>query len=426
MADYAQIKINELVPYEKNARTHSEEQIQTIINSIQAFGFRNPVIIDENNMILAGHGRVMAAKQMGLESVPFIRWEDMSEDQKRGFILADNKTSDLAGWDLEILQEELQDLNFDMGDFGFSDIKIDDIEETPITEDEIPLQIESRCAFGDIWQLGQHRLICGDSTDADTISKLLSGATVDLLLTDPPYNVDLGSLKRPRSNKNNKAILNDSMPEDMFTGFLTMCLQNADKHMKPGAVFYIFCAGLHHSEFDAAVKKITDFKLSEQLIWVKNHFVLGKNSDYQWMHECCLYGWKEGANHYFTDSRKEETVIEDTNVRLSTLTKGELVELCEKLMGENQSGTVMRDDKPQTAEMHPSIKPQELLTRLIKNSSRKNETVLDLFGGSGSTMIACEQLNRVCYMCELDPHYCDVIIERYESFTGRQAVKVNE
>ena len=183
--------------------------------------------------------------------------------------------------------------------------------------------------------------------------------------------------------------------------------------------------GLHHIEFETAVRNVEVFKLHEQLIWVKSHFVLGRNSDYQWMHECCLYGWKTGAEHYFTDSRAESTVIEDEAVKLSTMKKGELIALCEKLMGLNKANTVLRADKPNAADLHPTVKPQELIAPLILNSTKKGWNVLDLFGGSGSTMIACQQTGRDCYMMELDPHYVDVIIQRWENFTGEKAVLLN-
>ena len=214
------------------------------------------------------------------------------------------------------------------------------------------------------------------------------------------------------------------MTETEFIDFLTKALQNANDHMEAGAAYYIWYAGLHHIEFESAVRNITDWKLHEQLIWVKGHFVLGRNSDYQWMHEPCLYGWKSGAEHYFTDSRAETTVIEDKNVKLSTLKKSELVELCEKLMKADRQTTVFRAEKPNAAELHPTVKPQALLTRLILNSSQRGWAVLDLFGGSGSTLIACEQTGRKCYMMELDPHYIDVIIKRWEDLTGRKAVKI--
>lgn len=238
------------------------------------------------------------------------------------------------------------------------------------------------------------------------------------MLTDPPYNVDVGKCGRPSPSKNNIGIKNDSMSEKDFINFLTKAMQNASNKMKAGAAYYIFYAGLHHIEFQRTIENIKEFKLHEQLIWVKDSIVLGRNSDYQWMHEPCLYGWKEGAAHYFTDSRCEATVIEDKGVKLSTLKKSELIELCEKMMGLDKPSTVIRSGKSIGEFNHPTIKPQALLCYLMKNSSKKGENVLDLFGGSGSTIIASEQLGRNCFAMEIDEHFADVIINRYIQFKG--------
>lgn len=267
--------------------------------------------------------------------------------------------------------------------------------------------------------------MCGDSTDPNAVDDLLNGAEINLLLTDPPYNCDVGSCERPYSSNNGVGIMNDKMSEEEFIPFLSSALWNAARNMKEGAGYYIWYAGLHHIEFETAVRNVEVFKLHEQLIWVKSHFVLGRNSDYQWMHECCLYGWKTGAEHYFTDSRAESTVIEDKAVKLSTMKKGDIIALCEKLMGLNKPNTVLRADKPNAADLHPTVKPQELIVPLILNSTKKGWNVMDLFGGSGSTLIACEQTGRTCYMMELDPKYCDVIIQRWETFTGEKAQLLN-
>ena len=211
------------------------------------------------------------------------------------------------------------------------------------------------------------------------------------------------------------------MDEPKFIDFLTEAFANADESMEPGAAWYIFYAGLKHTPFDLALRNVPDWKTHEQLVWVKGNHVLGRNSDYQWKHEPCLYGWKTGAEHYFTDSRAETTVIEDTKTKLVSLKKSELIKLCERLLGEYESTTVLYAEKQNSAELHPSIKPQGLLAPLIINSSKKGWNVLDLFGGSGSTLIACEQTGRKCFMMELDPHYVDVIIKRWEDFTGQKA-----
>lgn len=422
-----QVDIDKLIPYVNNAKIHSETQITKIASSIREFGFVNPVLIDKDFNIIAGHGRVMAAKKLDMTQVPCLYVEGLTEAQRKAYILADNRLGELAEWDMELVTSELemlQELDFDIDLTGFELPETED--DTEIEEDEYPEEVETRCKKGDIWQLGKHRLICGDSTDQSIIDALMDGAEADLLLTDPPYNVNVGQCERPYSPNNEQYIKNDHMEEGTFIDFLTSALYNAKTHMRGGAAYYIWYAGLHHIEFESALRRIEEFKLHEQLIWVKTHFVLGRNSDYQWMHECCLYGWKTGAPHYFTDSRAESTVIEDTNRKLNTLKKEELIQLCEHLMGQDKSTTILHAEKPMSAELHPTVKPQGLLAPLLINSSKRGDKVLDLFGGSGSTLIACEQLGRTCFMCELDPHYADVIIQRWESLTKEKAVLMNE
>ena len=411
-----ELKVADLIPYENNPRAN-DGAVEAVANSIREFGFKQPIIIDKNNVIVAGHTRTKAAKRLGLETVPVIRAEDLTPEQIKAFRLADNKVGEIAGWLPELLEAELAELeNIDMSLFGF-DIEQED-EEPEIIEDDPPADAPNMTQVGQIWQLGRHRLMVGDSTKADDVKRLMEGGVADLLLTDPPYNVNLGQNDRPGSSHNGVKIKNDYMPEDVFIKWLTKALQNADASMKPGAAFYIFYAGLHHTEFDYSLRNVPDWKVHEQLVWVKGHFVMGRNSDYQWQHEPAFYGWKQGAAHYFTDSRAESTVIEDTTAKLSTLKKGELIALCERLMKQEGASTVLRAEKPTAAEMHPTVKPQELICYLMKNSSRPGETVLDLFGGSGSTLIAAQQLGRTCYTMELDTKYADVIIQRYIDFVG--------
>lgn len=411
-----ELKVADLIPYENNPRAN-DGAVEAVANSIREFGFKQPIIIDKNNVIVAGHTRHKAAKRLGLETVPAIRAEDLTPEQIKAFRLADNKVGEIAGWLPELLEAELAELeNIDMSQFGF-DIEQED-EEPEIIEDDPPADAPNMTQVGQIWQLGRHRLMVGDSTKADDVNRLMEGGVADLLLTDPPYNVNLGQNDRPGSSHNGVKIKNDYMPEDVFIKWLSKALQNADAAMKPGAAFYIFYAGLHHTEFDYSLRNVPDWKVHEQLVWVKGHFVMGRNSDYQWQHEPAFYGWKMGAAHYFTDSRAESTVIEDTTAKLSTLKKGELIALCERLMKQEGASTVLRAEKPTAAEMHPTVKPQELICYLMKNSSRPGETVLDLFGGSGSTLIAAQQLGRTCYTMELDTKYADVIIQRYIDFVG--------
>jgi DNA modification methylase len=422
------LRPDELTPYENNAKIHTNEQIEQIISSIKKFGFLDPVGIWKDNIIIEGHGRYEAAIKMGLEKIPVIRLDSLTDAQRKAYGLVHNQLTMSTGFDIDKLTLELEkvSLDFDMAAFGFGGGPGGSGDDA-LTAEEVPAEEPPKKAVtkpGEVYQLGRHRLICGDSTDPETISKLLQGAEIDLLLTDPPYNVDVGTNSRPRTDKNNVHILNDNKPEAEFVDFLSTALNNAFQAMKPGAAFYIWYAGLHHTEFDLALRKTQGARVSEQLIWAKTHFVLGKNSDYQWAHECCIYGWKEGAAHYFTDSRAERTVIEDRP--LTSLKKSELVELCSRLLGDTQSTTVITEEKPTAAELHPTVKPQGLLEKLIKNSSKQGWQILDPFGGSGSTLICAEQLNRVCYMAELDPKYCDVIIARYETLTGEKAVRIND
>lgn len=417
----------ELTPYAHNAKRHPDDQVEHIANSIREFGFRQPIVVDADNVVVIGHGRLLAAQKLGLDAVPVVRADDLTEAQIKALRLADNKTNE-SEWDFGLLDAELVDLalDFDMSDFGFDDIPGGVSDTTTAAEDDFDPEepVEPKAKLGDIYQLGRHQLMCGDSTDPNAVDALLNGTEIDLLLTDPPYNVNLGSIPTP-TETNIRPIMNDNMDEDDFIHFLSSALWNAERHMRAGAAYYIWYAGLHHIEFESAIRNVEAFKIHEQLVWVKSHFVLGRNSDYQWMHEPCLYGWKAGAEHYFTDSRAESTVIEDEQVKLSTMKKGDLIQLCERLMGLNQANTILRADRPMSADMHPTVKPQTLLVPLIRNSSKRGWNVLDLFGGSGSTLIACEQTGRNCYMMELDPHYVDVIIARWEKLTGEKAVLLN-
>lgn len=420
-------KTAELIPYHNNPRENAKA-VEAVAASIRNFGFKVPIVIDANDVIVAGHTRLLAAKEIGIESVPCIVADDLTDEQVRAFRLADNKTAELAGWNFDLLAEELGSIEMiDMSAFGFDVNRDDETEAGELAEDEPPEPEEPpKTKPGEMFRLGDHVLLCGDATHPADIEKLTCGTDIDLLLTDPPYNVDVAGTDRPNSKNSGVGIMNDKMGDAAFVEFLTKAFRAAADVMKPGAPFYIWYAGLNHSKFDAAVNNISEWKLHEQLVWVKSHFVLGRNSDYQWAHEPCLYGWKTGAAHYFTDNRAESTVIEEPGAKLTTLKKGELIALCEKLMGEDTSTTVIRADKPPTAELHPTVKPQNVLAPLIRNSSKQGATILDPFGGSGSTLIACEQLKRRCYMLELDPHYCDVIIRRWEQFTGREATKIEK
>lgn len=411
------IEIKKIKPYEKNAKKHDETQIRNVMESIKQFGFAQPLVVDKENVLIIGHCRLIAAKRLKMTKVPVLRMEDLTEDQAAKLRLLDNKLNE-SEWDLDLLQEEIEGLDFD----GFSiDWEIPEVEEQmEVQEDEPPepnMEEEPTTKPGDIFQLGNHRLICGDSTDPETIKKLLDGEKVDLLITDPPYNVAYEG-----KTKDRLTIQNDRFGSaDKFREFLRDAFTAADSGLKQGGAFYIWYASSEGYNFIGAANDI-GWTIREQLIWVKNVLVLGRQ-DYHWQHEPCLYGWKEGAGHYFIDDRTQTTIWEAEDFNPEKMKKEELLALVKEMT--KKPSTIIREDKPSRSAEHPTMKPVKLIARLVRNSSRTGERVLDIFGGSGSTMMACEQLNRECYMVELDPHYCDVIIQRWENFTGRKAEKIN-
>lgn len=421
------INIDQLIPYINNARTHSPEQIMKIRASLREFGFINPVIIDREYNVIAGHGRVEAARAEGIAEVPCVYADHLTEAQKKAYILADNRMALDAGWDEEKLRLEiqaLQNMNFNIGLTGFEDSELADLMldlETPTEEDdydvagEIPEEPTSQ--LGQVYKLGRHRLICGDSTDVSVISKLMDGKNADLWLTDPPYNVDY-------EGSDGQKIKNDSMGDTQFREFLKAAFAAAKGALKPGAAFYIWHADSEGFNFRGACRDV-GLQVRQCLIWVKNSLVLGRQ-DYQWRHEPCLYGWNEGAAHYFIDNRAQTTVIEDYLPDFNKMKREEMKALLEEIYSDRLSTTVIYEDKPKANDLHPTMKPIKLLARLIRNSSRTDEIVLDTFGGSGSTLMACEQLGRTCYTCELDPKYVDVIINRWEEFTGHKAELIGE
>lgn len=417
-------KTAELLPYARNARTHSDSQVAQLAASIKEFGFNNPVAIDADGMILCGHGRVMAAQRLGMDQVPTVCLSHLSDIQKKAYILADNKLALNAGWDNDMLKVELEDLkfsDFDLDLVGFSTEELDEImnqnEEPEVEEDDYTVAVpeEPKAKLGEIYILGKHRLMCGDSTSIQDVEKLMGDQKADLLLTDPPYNVDYegGTDKKLK-------IKNDNMEDQAFRQFLIDVYKAADHVMKPGAPFYIWHADSEGANFRGAAKDM-GWKIRECLIWVKNSLVLGRQ-DYNWRHEPCLYGWKAGAAHYFTDSRSETTVIED-QVNVDKLSKDELKTLCKRLLEPSCETTVIHEKKPSINDIHPTMKPVKLFGRLVKNSSKRNDIVLDLFGGSGTTIVACEQLNRRAYLMELDPAYVDVIIDRYQKLTNVEVMR---
>lgn len=412
------LKISEIIPYDNNPRLN-DDAVPYVANSIREFGFKVPIIIDENNVIVAGHTRLKAAEMLGLENVPCIRADDLTEEQIKAFRLADNKVGEIATWDLSKLNIELEGINLPMSDFGFEDINESDvdIDEDGFDFDESKEELPPpKTKHGEIYQLGNHVLMCGDSTLQDDVDKLMRGSIADLVVTDPPYNLNI-------SNSKGMTIENDNMPSEKFCEFLTKAFSNMNLYLKDGGAFYVWYASREHINFETALNS-AGLNVREQLIWVKNHFNLGRQ-DYHWQHEPCLYGWKSGSGHYFVYDRTQSTTIEDKPIDYDNLSKDEAIKMLKKVFSTQLPSTILRENQPLVNDLHPTMKPINLIAKLIRNSSEKSNIVLDLFGGSGTTLIACEQLNRKCYMMEYDARYADVIIERWEKFTGRKAVSVD-
>lgn len=403
----------DLVPYALNAKTHDEKQVKNIANSIRRFGWQQEAVITQDRVLVIGHGRRLAALELGcMMPVKIIdqKAEDLTEEDIRELRIADNKTNE-SPWDYDLLQEDMDGLNFDGFDFDFVGQETGAEDEHKVVEDEWDRPIPDkpkRAKTGQIWQLGNHRLMVGDSTSMEDVQALMDGEDADCFLTDPPYNVDY-------EGGTGMKIENDHMGESAFDDFLLSAFEAADSVMKPGAAYYIWHADSNGYQFREAAKKV-GWQLRQCLIWVKNTLVLGRQ-DYQWRHEPCLYGWKEGT-HYFTDDRTL-TTVQDEAQDLKKLTKEQLIALIEK--AREIPNTVMYEDKPLRNLLHPTMKPVTLMGQMVRNSTRPGGLVLDLFGGSGSTMIACEQLDRKCCMMELDSRYADSILDRWEEFTGKKA-----
>lgn len=414
-----------LTPYENNPR-NNDEAVEPVANSISEFGFKVPIVATSDGEIINGHTRWKAAKKLKLKTVPVIIADDLTEEQVRAFRLADNKVAEIAQWDIELLLSEIESVdNLDMTLFGFtdSDYTLDDFEDeetdTDISEDEIESEGDSVSSveYGDIYQLGRHRLMCGDSTSAGDMKELVDGEKIDLYVTDPPYNVAYEG-----KTEEAMTIQNDSMDDASFRQFLRDAFSVADQHLKPGGAFYIWHADTEGLNFRAAVKE-TGWLLKQNLVWVKNSIVLGRQ-DYQWKHEPCLYGWKDGASHYFVDNRSLATVIEEDEENLKEMTKGELISYI-KTMQENSPTSIFYEDKPVRSDIHPTMKPLKLIARCVLNSSKKGERVLDSFNGGGSTLMVCEKTERIYYGMELDPVYVERTIKRWEEETGLKAEKIN-
>ena len=379
------VPITKLVPYVNNARTHSPEQINKLRSSLREFGFINPVIIDRDFGVIAGHGRILAAKEEGIAEVPCVFADHLTEAQKKAYIIADNRMAMDAGWDEELLRVEIEALQaeaFDLSLTGFDEKELSDLfkDDADVQEDDFDVDAElEKPTFsksGDVWTLGRHRLVCGDSTKAETFAILMNGRKANLVVTDPPYNVNYEGTAGK--------IKNDNLADEKFYQFLFDAFSNIEKVMADDASIYVFHADTEGLNFRKAFSD-AGFYLSGCCIWKKPSLVLGR-SPYQWQHEPCLYGWKKSGKHQWYADRKQTTIWEFEKTKKNT--------------------------------DHPTMKPIPLLAYPIQNSSMSNTLVLDPFGGSGSTLIACEQTDRDCYTIELDEKYCDVIVKRYIEQVG--------
>ncbi len=384
--------VETLIPYDKNPRTHSAEQISQIAASIAQFGFLNPILVDTAAGIIAGHGRLQAAKQLGLAQVPVVVLDHLTETQKRAYVIADNKLALNAGWDDDLLRDEMNALaeeDFDLDLLGFDATELDEIlfsdeEDTSDEDDAVPeTPVEPISKMGDLWKLGDHYVLCGDATILTDIEKVMQGQLADMVFTDPPYNVDYGNTAKDKMRGKDRTIMNDNLGEGFEKFLYDSCLNMIS--ICKGAIYICMSSSELHTLHEAFVK--AGGKWSDYLVWAKHMFTMG-GSDYQRQYEPILYGWKQGNDHYWCGARNE--------------------------------GDVWFVKKPVRNDLHPTMKPVELIERALKNSSKSRDIVMDCFGGSGSTLIACEKLGRQCRMVELDPKYVDVIVKRWEDFTGRK------
>ena len=386
---------DQLIPYARNARTHTDEQVAQIAGSIAEFGFVNPVLVGEDKIIIAGHGRLLAAQRLGLSEVPVIVLDHLNETQRRALVLADNQIADNAGWNDELLSLELSDLasdEFDLSLLGFTEDALNELLNNSndpglVDEDAVP-EVEPNpvSQLGDVWQLGNHRVMCGDATSAEAMSALMDGQMADMVFTDPPYNVDYGNATKDTRQTKDRRILNDNLG-DAFYDFLHGAMIQMLSVTK-GALY----VSMSSSELDTLQKAFRDAggKWSTFIIWAKNTFTLGR-ADYQRQFEPILYGWKEGNDHFWCGARDQ--------------------------------GDVWFINKPNKNDLHPTMKPVELVERAIRNSSKSQDIVLDAFGGSGTTIIACEKTGRYGRVLELDPKYVDVIIKRWQYYSGSVATR---
>lgn len=426
--DYKKLPIADLVAYDRNARTHSPEQVRQLCNSIETFGFTNPVLVDDQNRVIAGHGRLQAATALGMDVVPCIVLSGLSDDQRRALVLADNKLALNAGWDIGLLTSELSELKlagFDLDVTGFSLEELDQLfleDKAEANPDDAPaLPVDPVTKPGDMWLLGPHRVLCGNSTSIDDIARLCGTELVDCVWTDPPYNVAYET----KAGK----IANDDLGDAEFHAFLADAYTAMWSVMKKGAAIYVAHADTEGLNFRSAFKQ-AGFKLSGCIIWRKDSLVLGR-SDYQWQHEPILYGWKPGSGHRWYGGRKQTTIqslgdgspfIDLGDGRFEVTIGNQKLIVTGEAKVEELVPSIIDEPKPKRSSEHPTMKPVALIERMLKHSARPHDIILDPFGGSGSTLMAAERLGMEARLCELSPAYVDVIVKRWEDWTGRKAV----
>lgn len=439
-------KLKDLIPAEYNPRkelTSEDEEYHKIKRSIEKFGYVDLIIINNDGTIIGGHQRYNVLRDLGFNEIDVIVL-DLNKQDEKALNVALNKIS--GEWDEVALRDLLVDLDledFDVSLTGFNEKEIDELLELTDFEAEVEedgfneggayqdSQKEGAIVRpGEVWQLGNHRLMCGDATKKEDVLKLLGDEKLDLVITDPPYGVDLENkmerLKPFRVNNNNaKPISNDALDTFSFNNLLCKAFENMDGCMRNGAAIYVFHADAKGLIFRQAFED-AGFRFSQVIIWEKNNFAIGK-SDYQWRHEPILYGWKEGAAHYFVKDRTQDTVIIEDEINYEEMKKSELVEMLKKIQDSmRDKTTVIYEKKPLKNNLHPTMKPLELVGKFMKNSSKRDWNVGDFFAGSGSTLMVAEQLGRNAFCMELDEHYASVIIKRWEEYTGLKAIRIGE
>ena len=416
--------IDELVPYENNARIN-DKAVEIVANSISSFGFRNPCIIDKNNVIVAGHTRVLACKKLGIDKVPCIVADDLTEEQIKAFRIADNSSAQIAEWDIDKLMKELDTIDYDMEQFGLAEqlAEINKTAQKQTEEDnydvEANLPDEPKSKSGDIYKLGEHILMCGDSTKANDVDILMNGELADLVFTDPPYGVSYKGTNNP-NGREWEIIKNDTLRGNELFLFLLEAFKNIKRKLKLGGAFYIWYANSNSMEFETALLG-AELKKKQILIWQKG-LVLG-HSDYHWSYEPCIYGCHPDKNCEWYGDRCQTTYWNLNPIDIDKLKKEDSIAILKKLYEDKDVWEIKRDNVNDY--IHPTQKPIGLAGKALNNSSQKGMIVLDLFGGSGSTLMACEQLGRKARIMEFDPKYVDAIIQRWETYTGQKAEKIN-